>query len=471
MGRSSLSRPVSLALNDGILQSGDSFFDYGCGRGDDIRQLATFGFQAYGWDPAFRPDVERIPSDVVNFGYVANVIEDPVERADALRAAWQLTKRVLIVAARVDWEARGLLGKPFGDGIITSTGTFQKFYSQEELRSWLSSLVNAPIVTAAPGIFYIFRDAVQSQSFLSSRVRRRTPVARPKVTSEALYEVNREVLAPLEAFVLTRGRLPEASELVDAPVIIERLGSIRKASDLVRQIIGESTWLAAERDAREDFLVYLALSAFGGRPKYSVLPPDLQLDVRAFFNSYKESCTAADQLLFAAGNQNTIEQSCRTGRVGKLTPAALYIHISALGYLPPVLRVYEGCGRALTGTVEGANIIKLNRIEPKVTYLSYPDFDRDPHPALAMSIRADLRRLDVKLSDFRSSMNPPILHRKELFVSDDYPRRAIFARLTVQEERAGLFDESTTIGTREGWQHTLSAHGVRTRGHQLIRTR
>ncbi len=249
MSRTSLSRPLSLALHDDILKPNDSFFDYGCGRGSDIRHVAALGFRVGGWDPAFRPDAEVFPADVVNFGYVANVIEDPLERADALRAAWELTKRVLIVAARVDWEMRGVAGRPFGDGIITGTGTFQKFYAQEELRSWISSVVDAPTIAAAPGIYYVFRDQVHGQSFLAARVRRRTSVVQRHLTSEALYEANREVLAPLEAFVLARGRAPEASELPQAEGIKECFGSIRKALDLIRRVTGESAWQAAERAA------------------------------------------------------------------------------------------------------------------------------------------------------------------------------------------------------------------------------
>jgi hypothetical protein len=36
-------------------------------------------------------------------------------------------------------------------------------------------------------------------------------------------------------------------------------------------------------------------------------------------------------------------------------------------------------------------VIKLRRDEPKVSYLGYPEFDRDGHPALAFSLRVDLR--------------------------------------------------------------------------------
>src|SRR4051812_47949309 len=41
----------------------------------------------------------------------------------------------------------------------------------------------------------------------------------------------------------------------------------------------------------------------------------------------------------------------------------------------PILRVYEGCGRALTGEVEGATLVKMHR-KPQVSFLVYPDFDR-----------------------------------------------------------------------------------------------
>ena len=57
-----------------------------------------------GWDPVHEPDTDRQPADVVNLGYVVNVIEDREERAKTLRSAWTLATGVLIVSARLDWE-------------------------------------------------------------------------------------------------------------------------------------------------------------------------------------------------------------------------------------------------------------------------------------------------------------------------------------------------------------------------------
>ena len=136
--------------------------------------------------------------------------------------------------------------------------------------------------------------------------------------------------------------------------------------------------------------------------------------------------------------------------------------------ISPLLRVYEGCGRALAGTIEGATIVKLNRILPKVSYLVYPEFDRDPHPALATSVRADLKWLHLKYRDFRQSDNPPILHRKETFVLPDYPKRDEFARLTAQEEEHGLFASSVNIGTRQRWNELLENRGLTLQDHELV---
>src|SRR5205085_2882765 len=121
-----------------------------------------------------------------------NVIEDPAERAEALRRAWALAKSVLIVAARPDWEGRNVPGRGYGDGILTSKGTFQKFFTQEELRAWIDGVVGVRSVAAAPGIFYVFRDDVRAQSFLAARIRRPAVAHKPR-RSETLYEANRDI--------------------------------------------------------------------------------------------------------------------------------------------------------------------------------------------------------------------------------------------------------------------------------------
>jgi DNA phosphorothioation-associated putative methyltransferase len=122
------------------------------------------------------------------------------------------------------------------------------------------------------------------------------------------------------------------------------------------------------------------------------------------------------------------------------------------------------------GDVDNVSIVKLATDKPKVSYLSYPDFDRSPHPTLAQATYVRLRELDVDARDYRQSDNPPILHRKEKFVTDDYPNRDKFARLTAQEERYGLLGvDSRLIGTRRGWEERLQTCAVALRGHRVVR--
>ena len=126
-------------MRDGLLARDTTFFDYGCGRGEDLELLTAEGFTCSGWDPAFRPEATRQEADVVNLGYVINVIEDIEERAATIRKAWALCRTVLAVSAQVIVRGRGKDTVEFGDGVLTSAGTFQRFFEQGELKTYLES--------------------------------------------------------------------------------------------------------------------------------------------------------------------------------------------------------------------------------------------------------------------------------------------------------------------------------------------
>ncbi len=200
-------------------------------------------------------------------------------------------------------------------------------------------------------------------------------------------------------------------------------------------------------------------------------PAALQRDIRAFFGAYTDVCKQADGLPFRAGDPAAIDEACQRSAVGKLLPDDLYVHRSALDSLEPVLRVYEGCGRAYLGEVEGANVIKIHRRSGKISYPVYPEFDNDPHPALLRSIRVNLRTRKIDSSDYAQTANPPVLHRKDAFLTADHPLHAKFARLTAQEEKHGLFDDPSGIGTREGWLRRSTERGFSLKGRRLVRKR
>ena len=470
MSRTRLSRPVQLTLADGLLSPERTFFDYGCGRGGDIRRLCGGGFRAEGWDPIHRPGEPRVTSDIVNLGYVINVIEDPRERLHALQSAWKLTGSVLVVAARPDWEAALARGHPRGDGILTSAGTFQKFFEQEELRSWIQAGIGVEPVAAAPGIFYVFRSPAEAAGIRARRIRQRAiGVPRPR-KADVLWDCHRELLEPLASFWEERGRLPDFAELEEAVEIEKVIGSLRVAASVLKRVLGEERFENARKRAELDLQVFLALEAFRGRSRFNELPRDVTLDVRAHFGNYKNACATADLLLFTLADEERLGGALREANFGKVLPDAVYFHVDYIHRLDPLLRVYEGAARALLGDIEPVTLVKMSRTERRVSYLWYPMFEKEGHPALATSLRADLRSCHVKWTDFRESKNPPVLHRKETFVPEDHPTRLKFERLTQKELREGLLEDPTRIGTRDGWLSELSRAGFSLAGHQLSRT-
>lgn len=86
-------------------------------------------------------------------------------------------------------------------------------------------------------------------------------------------------------------------------------------------------------------------------------------------------------------------------------------------------------------------------------------------------MKLDMRNRQIDCQEFGQGGNPPILHRKETFLHGEHELWEKFAKLTEKEEKAGLLDETATIGTRDGWNTRLAEKGYALRGHRLIRKR
>ncbi len=149
--RKDLSRPAKCALRDGLITAATPVFDYGCGHGGDVDLLGARGIACGGWNPVFFPDRPVQEADVVQLGYVINVIEEPRERAETLERSWRLCRRLLVVAAQVQVEARGQESLAFGDGELTGIGTFQKYFGQAELKAYLEEALGSEAIPAERG--------------------------------------------------------------------------------------------------------------------------------------------------------------------------------------------------------------------------------------------------------------------------------------------------------------------------------
>ncbi|BAY63488.1 hypothetical protein NIES22_35760 [Calothrix brevissima NIES-22] len=468
IARTDISRPVRLAIEWAILNPETTFFDYGCGYGGDVQRVANLGYNSGGWDPYYYPDASITSADVVNLGYVLNVIEDPQERRESLVKAWELTHKVLIVAAQVLINAPSKTQIAYSDGIITRRNTFQKYYEQEELKSYIDEVLNVDAVPVALGVYFVFRDEAEKESFKAIRFFTRSSTPRVRIPSKR-FEDYQELLAPLMDFFTQRGRLPVKGELSNEQELLSEFGNFRRAFGVVLQATDEAEWDAIAYRRSLDIQVYLALTHFEQRPSWHKLAPEIRHDIKAFFSSYEEACGVADQKLFSLGQPRVIQNACDKSKIGKHTRGALYVHVCALTELDALLRIYEGCASRTIGRVDGATLIKYCTDKPQICYLFYPEFDTDPHPALKASIIIDFLTLKITHRDYQTRDNPPILHRKETFVTPNYPLYEQFAQLTQQEEELGLLQQKNEIGTREGWEKCLASHKVEIRGHQVYR--
>jgi DNA phosphorothioation-associated putative methyltransferase len=464
--RTEPSLPLKCLVRDNLLIDGTTFFDYGCGYGDDLEQVKRLGLVANGWDPAYRPDEAVHEADIVNLGYVINVIEDQTEREETLRAAWSLARKVFAVAARIAVDGSGDGEFEFGDGVITRIQTFQKYYSQAELRQYLEQILGAEAIPAAPGVFYLFKDPALRESFSASKYRRRSFAPRRRA-SEVEFERHRELLEDLIRVSADLARLPFDDEFERTADVIANFGSLKRAFKLIRKVTGSDPWDTLRQSRIDDLRVYLALARFPKRPSFSQLPVGMQRDIKEFFGGYKSACDSADILLFDSGRTELVDAACQRSKIGRLTSNALYLHRSAISSLEPILRVFEGCANAYLGDFEDANIVKLHRFSGKISYLACPKFETHPHPPVRRTIKLSLRNLFLQCIDHTENKNPLLLDRKELMIESDHPWQQRFARFSLLEAQHGLIDGSEDMLSALQWHTRLQEAGLMIKGNRL----
>lgn len=410
--RHELSSPMKTLAKHGFLQGEYSIFDYGCGRGDDLRELEAHGLDALGWDPNFRPDADKVCSDIVNIGFVINVIEDKDERIDALLRSWELAQKLLVVSAMLANESYIAQFQPYKDGVITSRNTFQKYYSQSELKEFIETTLDENAIAIGPGIFYVFRDKNLEQQFQQNRQKRHYEwrhLTAPEPATESQARLLFTQHEPLfEAFwkcCLDLGRMPAEEEFNQYQQLIEVSGSPKKALRLVSKWYNQDELEQAANMRKEDLLVYFALAQFQKHKGYSQQPESLKRDIKAFFGNFNVALTQAKELLFSIADTDFIEKACVgivTKVKGKLlyeneAPHSLTIEKGYLKDLPAILRVYVGSALQLYGDIDEAHEIKIHITSGKVSLLTYSDWGKANTPTLRERVKINMSNQQITI--------------------------------------------------------------------------
>ncbi len=484
--RYSFSAPVQALLRHGLLDEGVALFDYGCGRGDDIRGLQENGFSASGWDPHFAPRAPRNPARVVNLGFVINVIENFDERVDALRGAFDLTEGVLSVSAMLA-SSSPIQGHPFKDGYVSQRGTFQKYYSQAELRDFIEHCLDEIAVPVGPGVFFVFRDKDLEQRFLSSRfssrqlytiARWRPPRAerlRRPSAADRKYEQYRPLLEALWERWLELGREPQPAEVRHLQEIEEGLGSLPRALRLLVQRQDLAQLDAAAEQRRGDLTTYFALQQFEHRQRYQHLEAGIQRDIKALFGSYGAAQDIARRALFGIADTAALEEACRQAAnqgLGFLDEGhSLQLHTSLVARLPAILRIYVGCATVLYGDIEGADLVKIHITSGKLTLMEFDDFLGTPLPRMTRRVKIKMRQQSFDLFEYGDDYPAPFLYHKSRYINEDFRRYPEQVAFETALDGLRLFDLSGYGPPAAEFLRKLEGARWSIDGFQLVRSR
>jgi hypothetical protein len=158
--------------------------------------------------------------------------------------------------------------------------------------------------------------------------------------------------------------------------------------------------------------------------------------------------------------------------VGKQVGDDLYVHVSAIDQLAQdehrnrVSAVFAMLPADVCGRV---NVAKINVRSLRISWLEYPDFESDPFPALATSWSAtNGGEGPLARRSYAESLNPPVLHRKELLVGPMHPDFSRWSQTTLAAEQIGLLDDAGAIGFQVNWRRAIAAAGYALVDQQFV---
>ncbi len=427
--RNQLSAPMQILARHGYLDGEHTVLDYGCGKGDDVRELEAHGIEISGWDPVHNSEGNLAPSDIVNLGFVINVIEDIEERNETLRRAYEYATKLLIVSVMVAGERIIQQFTPYKDGVVTSRKTFQRYYAQPEFKEYIESTIDVNAIAVGQGIFIVFRDELEEQHFLLERqhikrnwqqkTQRKLKTVTQTLTKETI-EKHQELFDHFWETVLDLGRIPANSEFEFSELIRVVAGSHKKAFDALTEQLGRELYLEAQQARIDDLLVYFALSQFEKRKPYSQMPEGLKRDIKVFFRSHKDAMSKATRLLFSVGEPSVIEEvairAYEQFHIGEFNNGHSWVIPKALlSELPPEPRIYVGCACQIYGELEEMHLIKIHFTSGKVSLMRYDDFNK-AKPLLVERIKIRIRDLDVDYYNYGGDYTPPPLLNRNQFI-------------------------------------------------------
>jgi DNA phosphorothioation-associated putative methyltransferase len=490
--RIQMSAPMQSLARYGYLNGSKSIFDYGCGKGGDLQLLQENNVQAAGWDPYYAPNAKKEPANIVNMGFVINVIEDAEERSAALKSAFGLTEECLVVSAMLE-NANTRSGMPYKDGVRTSRNTFQKYFSQSELAAYIEATLGAEPVPIAPGVFYTFKTSEAEADFFDRKnSRRRKPInvaVRRKVghsqpprkrasSFTRKYENNAELLENLWSFWLELGREPKPTEVDDLEKIRDCLGSYPSALKILvtqKGEEGEAMLEKAQQQRNSDLIVQFAEHKFYRKPLPRPLPERLKEDVRHFFGNQANALAVGEEHLVSILDKVRIHSECVESAqkgIGWLDDShSLQLHTDLIPRLPPTLRIYIICAASLYGDPSSADLVKIHIRSGKLTLMNFDDFNGKAVPRMLERTKINLMNQRIDVYQYGEEFEPPNLYFKSRYLHEDQEGYSEQLQFDEKLEEMRVADFSGFGPSPSEFEQTLQDNRLSIDAHALIRSR
>ena len=346
----------------------------------------------------------------------------------------------------------------YKDGVITKWNTFQKYFSQAEIRSYIDQVLKSKAVALGQGIFAIFKDKSLEEGFYLNRQYQNNseynnPIwqqltTRPppkntsaKVQAKSIYEKHHDLFNDFWQQCLELGRIPANDEFECCDDIRRVIGSHKKAFEIMANTMEIESFDQAQKQRRSHVLVYFALSLFEKRKAKSHMPARLQRDIKALFESYSQVVELAQSLLFSVGSPENINEACSKAfqmfNSGKLiNNKSFTFNRDLLNQMPAVIRVYVGCAIQLYGDIDDIDMIKVHIRSRKVTLLKYDDFNKKALPLLTERTKIRLLDLDIDFFFYGEDYPYPPLYDKSIYLpinSGEYKKQKAFENRIIKQ--------------------------------------
>ena len=378
-------------------------------------------------------------SQVTNLGFVLNVIEDSEERAEALKRAFSLTEVCLAVSVMLYGKADLSGARPYRDGYLTSRKTFQKYYTQAELRGFISSVLNVEPLAVDQGIFLVFRDELEEQRYLLRRQigfngRECRAVPKPSAPQKSTRNNSAEkfsktTIGDLAAEIRAFGRQPDISELPKSLVteLLRSKQGLQYAASQAIADIGHEELEKIVATRTEDLSLHFAMHAFSQRKSYGSFPPELRRDIRAFFGSHKRAQESGQALLYSIGNQDLLLEDAAVAAaagIGHLEHGKFQFPAHRCLELSVRLRGYVALAERLAGDLSETTLLRIHINSRKLTALTYADFETSFLPRLMTRVKVEFDTFDVSIIDHSAENDVRLLYLKSRHMTETDPRRA-----------------------------------------------